>query len=107
MSHPVYNTILQHTTSEPVLVFVPSLHQTRLSAVDLLMYAAAEGRPRQFLRCQESDLLPYLEKISNTTLKETLVNGVGYYNAGLSESVSVTVEHGPTGGHRCSWWSCT
>lgn len=38
----------------------------------------------RFLHCTEKDLIPYLEKLSDSTLKETLLNGVGYLHEGLS-----------------------
>lgn len=40
--------------------------------------------PHRFLHCTEKDLIPYLEKLSDSTLKETLLNGVGYLHEGLS-----------------------
>lgn len=40
--------------------------------------------PRRFLHCTEKDLAPFLEKINDSTLKETLANGVGYLHEGLS-----------------------
>lgn len=40
--------------------------------------------PPRFLHCTEKDLIPYLEKLSDSTLKETLLNGVGYLHEGLS-----------------------
>lgn len=40
--------------------------------------------PPRFLHCTEKDLIPYLEKLSNNTLRETLLNGVGYLHEGLS-----------------------
>lgn len=38
----------------------------------------------RFLHCTEKDLAPYLEKLGDSTLKETLLNGVGYLHEGLS-----------------------
>jgi len=40
--------------------------------------------PSRFLHCTEKDLAPFLEKITDATLKETLANGVGYLHEGLS-----------------------
>ena len=40
MAKPTYNSILKHSPRKPVIVFVPSRKQTRLTAIDLLTYAA-------------------------------------------------------------------
>ena len=39
-----------------MLVFVSSRRQTRLTALDLIGYAAGDERPRQFVRCPEDEL---------------------------------------------------
>ena len=39
-----------------MLVFVSSRRQTRLTALDLIGYAAGDERPRQFVRCPEEEL---------------------------------------------------
>lgn len=93
MARPVYNAIVQHTTKEPVLVFVASLQQTRLTAANLVMYAASEGRAQQFVHCSEEDLNTYLEKISNAALKQVLASGVGFYHSGLSVADRKIVAH--------------
>jgi hypothetical protein len=50
-------TIAQaHSPVKPVLVFVASRRQTRLTALDLIGYAAADERPRQFVHCAEPEL---------------------------------------------------
>lgn len=38
----------------------------------------------RFLHCAEKDLVSYLDKLNDNTLKETLVNGVGYLHEGLT-----------------------
>ena len=45
-----------HSPIKPVLVFVSSRRQTRLTALDLLGYAAGDERPRQFVHCPEEEL---------------------------------------------------
>ena len=45
-----------HAPVKPVLVFVSSRRQTRLTALDLLAYAAADERPRQFVHMPEHEL---------------------------------------------------
>lgn len=45
-----------HSPIKPVLVFVSSRRQTRLTALDLIGYAAADERPRQYVHCPEEEL---------------------------------------------------
>uniref|UniRef100_A0A7N8YMN6 Activating signal cointegrator 1 complex subunit 3 n=1 Tax=Mastacembelus armatus TaxID=205130 RepID=A0A7N8YMN6_9TELE len=81
MAKPVYHAIMKHSPSKPAVVFVPSRRQTRLTAIDILTFCAAD-----------KDLAPFLEKINDSTLKETLANGVGYLHEGLSATERKIVE---------------
>uniref|UniRef100_A0A3Q2ZMJ6 U5 small nuclear ribonucleoprotein 200 kDa helicase n=1 Tax=Kryptolebias marmoratus TaxID=37003 RepID=A0A3Q2ZMJ6_KRYMA len=92
MAKPVYHAIMKHSPSKPVLVFVPSRRQTRLTAIDILTFCAADVVPQRFLHCNEKDLAPFLDKINDPTLKETLANGVGYLHEGLSATERRIVE---------------
>uniref|UniRef100_A0A674I2U6 Activating signal cointegrator 1 complex subunit 3 n=1 Tax=Terrapene triunguis TaxID=2587831 RepID=A0A674I2U6_9SAUR len=78
MAKPVYHAIMKHSPKKPVIVFVPSRKQTRLTAIDILT------------TCK--DLGPYLDKLSDGTLKETLLNGVGYLHEGLTAMERRVVE---------------
>ncbi|XP_044135180.1 U5 small nuclear ribonucleoprotein 200 kDa helicase [Bufo gargarizans] len=84
MAKPVYHAIVKHSPKKPIIVFVPSRKQTRLTAIDILTTCASDVQHQRFLHCTEKDLAPYLEKLSDNTLKETLLNGVGYLHEGLS-----------------------
>lgn len=46
----------------------------------------------RFLHCTEKDVAPYVDKLSDNTLKETLVNGVGYLHEGLTPMERRVVE---------------
>uniref|UniRef100_A0A3Q2D8B3 U5 small nuclear ribonucleoprotein 200 kDa helicase n=1 Tax=Cyprinodon variegatus TaxID=28743 RepID=A0A3Q2D8B3_CYPVA len=92
MAKPVYHAIMKHSPSKPVVVFVPSRRQTRLTAIDILTFCAADVVPQRFLHCTEKDLVPFLEKINDPTLKETLANGVAYLHEGLSATERRIVE---------------
>ncbi|KAL3205213.1 hypothetical protein MRX96_011116 [Rhipicephalus microplus] len=92
MSKPVYQGIMRHSPRKPVIVFVPSRKQTRLTAIDVLTYSASEGQASKFLHCTEDDLKPFLDKITDKTLKETLSNGVAYLHEGLSPADQRLVE---------------
>ncbi|KAG5281442.1 hypothetical protein AALO_G00072250 [Alosa alosa] len=92
MAKPVYHAIMKHSPSKPAVVFVPSRRQTRLTAIDILTFCAADVTPQRFLHCTEKDLTPFLDKLSDLTLKETLSNGVGYLHEGLSAGERRIVE---------------
>lgn len=93
MSKPVYNAIVKHSPHKPVLVFVSSRKQARLTAIDILTYCAAEAQPNRFFHAEEEDIKPFLERMTDRTLKETLSQGVAYIHEGLSTSDQRYVEH--------------
>ncbi|CAH0553226.1 unnamed protein product [Brassicogethes aeneus] len=86
MGKPVYNAIHRYSVHRPVIVFVPTRKQARMTAIDLLTYAAAEGQPNKFFHAEEEDIKPFLDRMSDKTLKETLSQGVAYMHEGLSAS---------------------
>lgn len=92
MAKPVYQAILRHSPKKPVIVFVPSRKQTRLTAIDILTFCAADIQPSQFLHVSETDLKPFLNKIADKTLKETISNGVAYLHEGLNDDERKVVE---------------
>lgn len=92
MSKPVYNAIVKHSPHKPVIVFVTSRKLARLTAIDLLTYCAAEGQPSRFIHADEDDIKPFLDRMSDKTLKETLSQGVAYIHEGLSTSDHRLVE---------------
>lgn len=53
MNKPVFQAIQQHSPSQPALVFVSSRRQTRLTALDLIAYLAAENNPKQWMNLSE------------------------------------------------------
>ena len=63
MGKPVYNAIVKHSPKKPVIVFVPSRKQTRLTAIDILTYAEAEGQPERFMRAQKDLIQPFLDQV--------------------------------------------
>ena len=65
MAKPVYHAIVKHSPKKPVIVFVPARKQTRLTAIDILTFCAADLQPSRFLHVKEEDLEPYLEKIND------------------------------------------
>jgi pre-mRNA-splicing helicase BRR2 len=92
MSKPVYNAIVKHSPHKPVIVFVTSRKLARLTAIDIVTYCAAEGQPGRFFHAEEEDIKPFIERMSDKTLKETLAQGVAYIHEGLVASDHRLVE---------------
>ncbi|XP_038221111.1 putative U5 small nuclear ribonucleoprotein 200 kDa helicase [Zerene cesonia] len=83
MTKPIYNAILRHAGTKPAVVFVPSRRHSRLLAADLLALAAAAGRPARFLHARPDLVQPFLAKIHDKMLKETVSAGVAYLHEGV------------------------
>ncbi|KAI8053078.1 Sec63 Brl domain-containing protein [Syncephalis plumigaleata] len=99
MTRPVYQAILQSSsTNRPALVFVPSRKQCRLTAADLLMYAAADEEPDRFLGCKRDELKVHLAQVTDATLAATLEHGIGYYHEALVDKDKRIVERLYTAG---------
>ena len=48
MNKPAFMAIKQHSPNKPVLIFVASRRQTRLTALDLIHLCGMESNPRRF-----------------------------------------------------------
>ena len=92
MARPTYNAVKMHSPRKPVIVFVPSRKQTRLTTIDLLTFAAADNTPDCFLHAELEDIKSFVDKVADKTLKETLSQGVGYIHEGLNQSDKSIVE---------------
>jgi activating signal cointegrator complex subunit 3 len=98
MNKPVYAAIQTHSPSKPVLIFVASRRQTRLTALDVITYAAADGKPRIFLNMDDQEMDMLVENVQDSSLRHTLQFGVGLHHAGLSEKDRSLVERLYVGG---------
>ncbi|CCL98051.1 uncharacterized protein FIBRA_00045 [Fibroporia radiculosa] len=85
MSKPAYLSILEYSPTKPVIIFVPSRRQCRLTADDLLTHCGADDNGNRFLNIEEEDLQPHLDHVSDSGLVDTLKHGVGYYHEALSK----------------------
>ncbi|BES93589.1 activating signal cointegrator 1 complex subunit [Nesidiocoris tenuis] len=92
MNKPVFQAIQQHSPSQPALVFVSSRRQTRLTALDLIAYLAAENNPKQWMHLSEENMDQIIGSIKDTNLRLTLAFGIGLHHAGLQERDRKTVE---------------
>ncbi|XP_050379201.1 DExH-box ATP-dependent RNA helicase DExH14 [Argentina anserina] len=92
MNKPSYAAICTHSPTKPVLIFVSSRRQTRLTALDLIQYAASDEHPRQFLSIPEEELQMVLYQVADSNLRHTLQFGIGLHHAGLNDKDRSLVE---------------
>lgn len=85
MNRPAYMAIKRHASTKPVLVFVASRRQTRLTAQDLISLCGMEENPRRFLRMTDSELEAILTRVKDETLRLSLQFGIGLHHAGLRD----------------------
>ena len=86
MNRPTFSAIKTHSPEKPVIVFVASRRQTRLTAKDLINLCGMEDNPRRFVRMSEDDLQLNLLRVKDEALREALSFGIGLHHAGLVES---------------------
>ncbi|KAJ8451475.1 hypothetical protein Cgig2_017866 [Carnegiea gigantea] len=92
MNKPAYAAICTHSPTKPVLIFVSSRRQTRLTALDLIQYATSDEHPRKFVNMSEEALQMILSQISDQNLRHTLQFGIGLHHAGLNDKDRSIVE---------------
>lgn len=69
MGKPVYNGIVRHSPDKPVIVFVPTRKQAKLTAIDILTFAASDKKADRFCPDYEEDLKdlkPLLNRLWNS-----------------------------------------
>lgn len=86
MNRPTFLAIKTHSPEKPVIVFVASRRQTRLTAKDLINFCGMEDNPRRFVRMTEEDLQLNLSRVKDEALREALSFGIGLHHAGLIEA---------------------
>ncbi|ORX62001.1 Sec63-domain-containing protein [Hesseltinella vesiculosa] len=93
MNKPTYAAIKTHSPAQPVIVFVSSRRQTRLTAQDLIAYCGMEDNPRQWLHgMDEEELAVLLDRVHDESLRMSLAFGIGLHHAGLTEDDRKLVE---------------
>lgn len=72
MNKPTYAAIQTHSPLKPVIVFVSSRRQTRLTALDLIAFAAADQKPQQWVNMDDEilDFVVQNAKVSLVHLEE-------------------------------------
>lgn len=86
MNRPTFVAIKSHSPEKPVIVFVASRRQTRLTAKDLINLCGMEDNPRRFVHMTEEDLQLNLSRVKDEALREALSFGIGLHHAGLIEA---------------------
>ena len=92
MNKPCYAAIKEHSPTKPVIIFVASRRQTRLTALELISYAAGDENPTAFLGCSDDHARTLSQTLSDSSLQHTLSFGVGLHHAGLTSHDRETVE---------------
>lgn len=92
MNRPCFQAIRQYSPCTPAMIFVASRRQTRLTALDLIAFLAAEDNPKQWMHLAEDRMEQLLDGIKDVNLKLTLAFGIGLHHAGLHERDRKTVE---------------
>lgn len=85
MNKPIFIAIKQHSPEKPVVVFVASRRQTRITAMELIHLLSNEQFPRRFNNFDsDEELTKYVDLVEDETLKLSLPFGIGCHHAGLS-----------------------
>ncbi|XP_026582462.1 activating signal cointegrator 1 complex subunit 3 [Pseudonaja textilis] len=92
MNKPAFQAIRSHSPAKPVLIFVSSRRQTRLTALELIAFLATEDDPKQWLNMDEREMNVIISTVRESNLKLTLAFGIGIHHAGLHERDRKTVE---------------
>ncbi|CAI5738843.1 unnamed protein product [Peronospora farinosa] len=98
MNKPTFMAIKTHSPDKPVLIFVSSKAQTKLTALDLIQFCVASDEngdgSKRFLKMDEAviDSMCQSNQIVDETLKHTLSFGIGLHHAGLARRDRELVE---------------
>ncbi|XP_028968689.1 activating signal cointegrator 1 complex subunit 3 [Galendromus occidentalis] len=92
MNKPTFRAIQQHSPSKPVLIFVSSRRQTRLTANDLIAFLGGTPDSKVWLNMDEASMEQVLQQVNDQYLRHSLNFGVGMHHAGLQEKDRQIVE---------------
>lgn len=86
MNRPAFFAIEQHSPNKPVLIFVASRRQTRITAADLAVLAVNHKPSGNFkLRDSTTEEERLIEEVEDKNFKMALQMGIGVHHAGLSD----------------------
>ncbi|GAM18810.1 hypothetical protein SAMD00019534_019850 [Acytostelium subglobosum LB1] len=89
MNKPAFAAIQTYSPVKPVLIFVSSRRQTRLTALDLISHLVVDN-PAQWLHTNDIDQM--VDRVKDHHLKHTLSFGIGMHHAGLNDNDRTIVE---------------
>jgi activating signal cointegrator complex subunit 3 len=92
MNKPTYNAIVEKSPTKPVIVFVSSRRQTRLTAMALINFLMLENNTAKFVRMSVEEIQHMLELIQDPHLKHCAQFGIGIHHAGLCEGDKAVME---------------
>ncbi|CAD6196952.1 unnamed protein product, partial [Caenorhabditis auriculariae] len=92
MNKPAFRAIMTYSPEKPVLVFVASRRQTRLTAMAFVNQLVVDSNPRQWLHMDMQELEVLMQSVKDENLKLTLPFGIGLHHAGLSPHERSLVE---------------
>lgn len=92
MSKPAYLAILEYSPTKPVIIFVSSRKQCRLTSDDIIAHCGSDEDSKRFLNIEEESLQPHLDHVTDKGLVETLKYGIGYYHEALDKQDKRIVE---------------
>ena len=93
MNKPCLSSIKEYSPDKPVLIFVASRRQTRLTAFDIISYSEADEESKRFLHCPEDYIENIVATIEDESLRHCIGFGIGLHHAGLSRGDRDSVEH--------------
>ena len=97
MNKPCLQAIKDYSPEKPVIVFVSSRRQTRLTAFDIITYASQENflSNSPWLKLDpvsDPPIETIIDQIENEALKHSIAFGVGIHHAGLRQADREIVE---------------
>lgn len=94
LSRRIFDSIRRFTKSnaEPIVIFVANRKIVRSMARELVTMSPAQCNSTEFLLASKQTLIPYLDKIRLSSLRDCLSSGIAYLHEGLTESDRVVTE---------------
>jgi activating signal cointegrator complex subunit 3 len=84
MNKPAYNHIKKYSDGKPVIIFVSSRRQTRLTANDLIAYSQMDNKDKcPYVLTNQKEIQEAIEQVHDDYLKSTLSFGIVMHHAGL------------------------
>uniref|UniRef100_A0A0K0FM75 U5 small nuclear ribonucleoprotein 200 kDa helicase n=1 Tax=Strongyloides venezuelensis TaxID=75913 RepID=A0A0K0FM75_STRVS len=92
MNKPAFNAIKTYSPKKPVLIFVASRRQTRITAQSFIPLLSLESDPTQWVNMTTEEMELLLATTKDEYLRLTLPFGIGMHHAGLNKNERTMVE---------------